>query len=106
MARKYTCGINYSQGVIYELRKSGLLSHLFTQDPSDREREQKRKIGEAGDLRSFPSSHSLSRAEVQLVLPDHGCDFLLISGFRIWGSGLEVSANLGEDYSEVSTIQK
>ena len=26
-----TCSINYSQGVLYELRKSGLLSHLLTQ---------------------------------------------------------------------------
>ena len=26
-----TCSINYSQGVLYELRKSGLLSPLLTQ---------------------------------------------------------------------------
>lgn len=45
-----------------------------------RERENtKRKIGEAGDFRSLPSSHSLSGAEVQLVSPDHRCDFLLIN---------------------------
>lgn len=33
----------YSQGFIYELRKSGLLSHLFIQYPSEGEKEQEEK---------------------------------------------------------------
>lgn len=57
-------------------------------------REGVRREKQAG-LGMLEVSHGSSEAEVQLELPDHWHNFLLISGFKIWGSHLDISAIRG-----------